>query len=207
MSHRLIVATICLAFMLPAHSQQLKAPLEIKEIRVGMSFKDVDALYPAFSKNCAESRPTSSGAIGCMHYVPPELHEAGAASLREQANKYPALKSFAGQRVNYISLLKLNEQVQSVSVSLPTKGWAVILGALTEKFGPPTSSINSTVQNRAGASFGQTIATWKADGQYLIAQKLGSNINNMAISLGSEAADATLMESAKEKSKEGAKDL
>jgi hypothetical protein len=207
MSYRLIVATICLVFMLPAHSQQLKAPLEIKEIRIGMSLKDVDALYPAFSRSCAESRPTPSGAIICMHSIPSEINEAKSAILREEANKYPALKSFAGQRVKFISLLKVNEQVQSVRVSLPTDGWAVILGAMTEKFGPPASSLNSTVQNRAGASFEQTIVTWKANGQYLVAKKLGSDINHMAIALGSEAADATLMESTKEKSKAGAKDL
>ena len=181
------------------------APLELKGVRPAMTMKDVEALYPDFSKNCS-NQSTATGVIICMHSLP-EGRYATSSYGKEREEKYPELKSFAGQRIKYFAVSMRGELIESARVSLPNSAWLLVTTALREKFGPPAATETGTVQNRAGATFEQEELTWRDADIYLTAKKRGSDIDTMAIELRSLETDRSAVEAVKSKAKEGAKDL
>jgi hypothetical protein len=54
--------------------------------------------------------------------------------------------------------------------------YADVRTAFVGKYGPPTRSVTSTVQNRMGASFEQEVLTWDGPNVYIALNRFGSNV-------------------------------
>ncbi|MBI3374982.1 MAG: hypothetical protein HY017_24940 [Betaproteobacteria bacterium] len=201
-------------------------PLEVKELRLGMNRDEVEAIIPGFSRTCGGIRELKD--VSCTHTIPivpsdidvitqkildggrgikGAMMEADRKEKLEVANRYPKLTTFADAPVKSFTVRKRNDVVASVSVTLDTTSWIVVTQALLAKYGKPFSSVNGTVQNRAGANFDQEKMTWRNGDQYVVAEKRTTQLDTMRIALQSDKGDAEDGEAVKDIGKKRAKDL
>jgi hypothetical protein len=184
-----------------------RAPLELKGVDTSSQMEQINALYPDFDKNCSTDPATQTR--GCLHLIPDakDLLKGGRYTL-ERFHRYPDLQQFGGVPVKYFSVIfGPNPTPQAVSVTVSTTHWRIVKDALIEKYGPPQSATDSTIQNRAGASFDQEVLLWTDGDKLLQASKRGRSVEDASVTLTSKVAAEAAADAAKKAAKENAKAL
>ena len=94
-----------------------------------------------------------------------------------------------------------NGQVIRISLSIPSDFFDTATQGAIQKYGKPTKTTSSTVQNRMGASFENTTLVWGDEkGSYILMTKYGSTIDHGIIYFGSAEDTALLKQSTAPKS-------
>lgn len=172
-------------------------PLSLKGIAPGMTVEQVDAQHPGLAAKCGVWK---DGGSRCTYSAAREAGRSGAGAI-------PSLTTLAGINVE-LWLIRLREgKVASVTVGGSSKDFDRLIAAISEKHGKPTTLTESTIQNRAGASFDQVEAQWIIADTSLQIRKRSGNVDRMMVTLGSKT-DRELMEKERqENAKKDATDL
>jgi hypothetical protein len=84
-------------------------------------------------------------------------------------------------------------RLQRIDLTVSENAYKAILAELTEKFGKPSSSKASTLQNRFGASFSQVETTWDRDGgKALTVTRFAGSVDDSRIYFSTEEDRETL---------------
>ena len=82
-----------------------------------------------------------------------------------------------------------------------------MLRAFNEKYGPPHEKLTKELQNNAGASFTNIIATWHTDCGDLKVEKYASSVTDGCVEIRSEKLQAMMDKHKARKAKKAAGDL
>jgi hypothetical protein len=94
-----------------------------------------------------------------------------------------------------------NGQVIRISLSIPSDFFDTAAQGAIQKYGKPTKTTFSTVQNRMGASFQNTTLVWGDEkGSYILMTKYGSTLDHGILYFGSPEDTALLKQSSAPKS-------
>ena len=94
-----------------------------------------------------------------------------------------------------------NGHVIRISLSIPSDFFDTAAQGAIQKYGKPTKTTSSTVQNRMGASFENTTLVWgDENGSYILMAKYGSTLDRGMIYFGSAEDTALLKQSTAPKS-------
>jgi hypothetical protein len=95
--------------------------------------------------------------------------------------------NYGGASVVSIIAMFLNDSLWAVTLTFPSSDTSTLISALTERYGKPAKLEDSTVQNRAGASFDQTKATWKLNDGTVEVYKRSGKVTDGRVDLKSNA--------------------
>lgn len=148
-------------------------PPSLKGLAPGMTKAQLAEVLPGITDACM---PTSkeAGNEGCLYY--PKRSRA----------RNPAFDTLAGGDVETWFAIVREGIATSIMVTMQTGNFDRVAAALSEKWGKPSASESSTVQNRMGATFDQTTITWRVDGSVVTAKRRSSKIDQMSVSLTTE---------------------
>lgn len=111
------------------------------------------------------------------------------------SNAPEAFRTFGGVSVDILLLLfGADDKMGVVLTQIPSKSFEGLLGAMIERFGPPTSSEDKPLQNKMGAKFMNRTVTWIKGDDKLIVEKYGSNLNLGQLRLSSLQYEKDLVE-------------
>lgn len=193
---------ILLCAPLLAWSQAALSPLEIKEIRIGEStLADVTAKFPG------------GHLVDKSVLVSPQGHVDKLCGYIH-INSNPECRRNAFDDVNVAGASPgtywfhdLDGKIESINVTFSKNGFLTVRDALIIKYGEPTERKIEEWKNRAGATFQSQALTWtRPDGEIRISQ-LGGRIDESRLTMYSPKYKANLLEQAKKKAAEGAKNL
>ena len=192
----LMLATAFVALVAAASAQETPS---LKGLRPDLAREEVEKVYPDLAKRCSTLK--GRNVVSC-YYAPPK------PELEKYRPRIADLDTLAGEPVkNWLLILDPQSAVDSVAVTLFTPSFDRVVGALTERYGKPSNTETSVVQNRAGASFDQVEVTWKIGDSHLVVNKRSSTIDEMSVSLSTRSRIAEWAQREKGKTKDAAKDL
>lgn len=166
-------------------------PIALKNLAPGMTTKEIRLLYPQFS---------------CRVYDGDEV--CSYFSEYTSIHGYnESLSTVAGAQVKSWFIPIRNGRSVSVIVTLASSEFDHVKAAMAERFGKPTSQETSTVTNRMGAKFDQTVTAWVRRGSVLQVQKRSSQVDEMRVLLTIAEAMKDADAASAAKTKKGAKDL
>lgn len=90
--------------------------------------------------------------------------------------------TYANKQANLTATFR-GETLSEGYVGIPPDSFDSIAEAITARYGPPASSSNETVQNRAGAKFDNRTMRWTIGGDSILATKYGSTVMRGYISI------------------------
>ena len=145
-----------------AHAQDA---LVFKGFQIGAKKEDVVAFFP---------RPPGMGCgpRGCFWDQ--------VSILRACSNREPACRQnfeYAGALPTLLMIEFKDDALVEVTADLPVHAFDAIAAAMRERFGPPNSDQQSTVQNRAGATFDNRELGWTRGDAVLTLTKRGGMID------------------------------
>lgn len=152
-----LLAMVALS-VLAADASAQSARLEVKGVPLGATKVEVEAALtaPACEADDADEEPQD---LYCKN------SDAGAGF-----NPWP--DSFAGKESQIVYNL-VDDKVGEITVAgLRAEDFSDVLDALTVKYGKPVIT-HPAVQNKAGASFENTIATWKRGQDVIVYDRYG----------------------------------
>lgn len=137
----------------PPPSAVAKAPLELKGVRLGMTYDDLVAAYPAGEQS--PMRPRENG-MSCL-----------------SGNTFCTVNVGTVAGVSSVLQVSLREgKVSDAYMGRITPGeFDGVVAALQEKFGPPASTMQGFVQNRMGGKFDNPAYVWDFPEGKLLATK------------------------------------
>jgi hypothetical protein len=168
------------------------APLDIKGLYPGQPIGAAEKIAPGLGLACGWFG-TLGPTLEC-HYSP--------RSRYSKEPSVPALDTIAGRAALLWLLTARDGALTSVSATFRTQDFDLIAAALREKYGAETKRADSTIQNRAGATFDQVQIEWRAADRTLVITKRGGKVDTGRIKLVS---DQELLDSKRDQEK-GAKD-
>lgn len=186
---------LALAFTAATLAAHGADPLSLKGIAPGMTLDQVEAAHPGFTKFCGDSAKAGNGS--CLVFI----------SRTTRNPDVPSLATMGGAPVRSIDVKFIRGQVATVHVRMENVRFGSVLAGLNEKFGEPAKVENSSIQNRAGASFDQVEATWKGSSAELTLRKRAGSIDVMSMDLAGTEFAADLEAQKKDRAKASAKDL
>lgn len=192
-----ILFALLLCAPLLVWSQAALSPLEIKDIRVGEStLTEVQARFPGRNDS-----PTSV-------VVSPQVFAViQCGSSRDCREKIQDSLKLAGISPGTYIYSAVDGIIEGIYVNFPKNGFLTVRDALIIKYGEPTERKIEEWKNRAGATLQSQALTWtRPDGEIRISQ-LGGRIDESRLTMYSPKYKANLVEQAKKKAAEGAKNL
>lgn len=117
------------------------------------------------------------------------------------------LATLGGVDVIGLSVGLKDDKVIRIMSKLPASGHDRLYDALASKYGPPDDSKTSTLQNRMGASFAQSISIWKRGAAAMTLTSPSGMIDEMTLVLEDTSRLKELTDSYKERAKSDSKDL
>jgi len=119
----------------------------------------------------------------------------------------PDLATFGGAPVNYIFMNYFNDRLKEIFVSVESKSFSQIVGALREKYGPPLDEKRVPIQTKAGAVYENVVMKWRSGESTLTAEKYFGSVDSSALKFEMDDYITEVGKRRKEKSKQGASDL
>lgn len=168
-------------------------PLELKGLIPGMPVSEAAAKLQGLAEACSLEGP---GHHSCF-YIP----------RSSSSRPIQALDTLAGAPVKIWSIDSRDGKISSVYATLTTNAFAMVSGAIEQKYGKPTTSKTSEVHNRMGASFDQVESAWRDGDAILDIRKRSGRIDSMGVSLTTMAEMNARQRDREEKAKKGASDL
>lgn len=98
-------------------------------------------------------------------------------------------------------------KIEELRATFTSNSFGTVIAALEEKYGKPTSSQAEQIQNKAGASFSNTVTTWKLPDGEIVATERSGKIETMSLRMSTNKVIAQRVEDAKKSVKEAAKNL
>jgi hypothetical protein len=163
--------------------------LNLKGLYIGLSLEEAKKVAPKLTDRCSTTRDLTG--YSCYYS---SKHHGGNETV---ANK-PVLSWMT---------IHDGQNVSGLYVTMDSGSFDHIVAALETKWGKPSSKDESMVSNRMGAKFDQVEVSWVKDGVKLRATKRGSKVDEMRITLVSEAALKKFNEDKAKSAADAAKDL
>lgn len=160
----------------PPPNAGAKAPLELKGIRLGMTYDELVAAYPNGEQS--PMRPRANG-MSCL-----------------SGNTFCTVDVGTVAGVTSVLQVSLREgKVADAYMGRITPGeFDGVVAALQEKFGPPATTTQGSVQNRMGGKFDNPAYMWDFPDGKLIATKFMPGAPTLDISQVEMASTAWLVE-------------
>ena len=169
MNNKIIITIVVLALLslLAFKYSEKKEPVFVKEPI--FDFKGVQLGAPSTPERVKEVLGVTCG-IGADYY---QVCNGSVTIAKE-----PAMMNL---------VINKNGIVQRISLSLSPGAFEVVTQELIKKFGTPTKTDQSTVQNPMSASFLQVVHLWKnANGNEVFYSKYESTIDNSVLNFSSK---------------------
>lgn len=139
-------------------------PLELKGIRPGMTYEQLNTAVPG---------------IPCS--LAPKVKRCGISGGLKGTPE--TMNTLAGRSVKLWSMAFTPDmRVAAVMLSLTPADFDAVRLALEEKYGPATTR-EVPIQNRMGATFKNTVSVWKRGDAVLELEKYGGSLDRMGITL------------------------
>ncbi len=90
--------------------------------------------------------------------------------------------SYAGVRAD-ISLMFYEDKLSMAHAKFSPSGFASVVSAIREKFGPPSSTKSEAITNRMGASFENQILEWKRSSTTIRAEKYTTSVDRSSVKI------------------------
>jgi hypothetical protein len=193
-AYALLIALIATATNIGAQGP----PLEIKGVPIGASMDELQAKIPGFT--CAAS--------GCILLVSSYVSKqcGSGASSNCLLKAWEPLK-FGPAFPKYYRAEFKDGKLARVSVTIDQGLAGQVIIALTEKYGKPSTDDVKSIQNRAGATFDNRVATWvRDDGEIKVEQRSGS-INDGDVTISAKGYNEAATKEIVDKAKASAKGL
>ena len=120
---------------------------------------------------------------------------------------YKSKLTIAETPVKFISFNFFNDLLSFINIKVEERYFSQIRDAFIEKYGKPTSEENSVIQNRAGASFDNSVLQWENSVSFIKLEKRSGQVDSSYISFRSKNGLFELEKRSKEKASSGSHDL
>lgn len=172
MSRNLIrLAGACAVFAaVSAHAQWAREPDAVLGVRLGQPL-----------------------AVQTLPPCPAKAYESPVTCLTTQASPlpgYPPMRSIGGHPFGYVSMsLKVDDSgmVNEIQAGMDQARFAEFKTVLIERYGQPTSTQHTTVQNGLGATFDAQILQWIGSRMSIIAMERPAQVNQSVVTFSDNA--------------------
>ena len=113
--------------------------------------------------------------------------------------------NFGGIRAQSITARFIDDRLVGMIVLMSEVHFGAIVDGLREKFGKPATTESSTIQNRLGATFVTTTATWTRPGSAVSATRYANSVDSSSVffadNLGLQRLEQRRQQAAKERAR------
>ena len=120
---------------------------------------------------------------------------------------YKSSETIAGAPIQFMVLFFFDDVLSSIAIREDEKYFNQIRDAMIEKYGKPTSENNEPIQNRAGASFDNSILEWDNSVSKIQLKRRSGKIDASSIVYSSKSGLAESGKRSKQNAASGSHDL
>lgn len=181
------LAALLLATALPTAHAGPTDPIDFRGVPMGAPEAALLNRVPEF--NCHASRPDAEPDVD-------RFCKATGDAL-----------NFGGIRAQSITARFIDDRLVGMIVLMSEHHFTVIVGGLREKFGKPTATESSTIQNRLGGTFVNTTLTWKRPGSAVLATRYATSIDSSSVFFADTFGNQQLEQRREQAARERAKSM
>jgi hypothetical protein len=177
---------------------------EVKGIAFGISQKEFETKFPLAWCHAPKQRAMADVMCGGVREnIKCDVRGAPKTCAEERDKLY----TFGGVPMNSIMANFYNDALASVRISFSAKDFDSVYAALTTRYGKPDELKTESIQNRAGAVFENTIASWRKGDSNLWVRRYSGNLDTSAADYTLDSSIAEFKKRQGDTAKKGASDL
>ena len=184
---------IAAAALVVSPLSSLAQQLELKGLSPGMAKEALNTKMPDLK--CVPDAASKS--YSECKYLRQSIHQANVTELN----------TLAEELVESWSFEFIDDRLGRIVIILPISSFDAVVSALRIKFGAPTKSGKSIVQNRMGAKFESRQFTWSKNQQMLVATEFAGSLDDSAVVLLNQHYLNNLKRPANEEGRRRSKDI
>jgi len=188
------------ALLLPAIPLFVQAQaIDFKGVPIGATKAEFSAAHPDF--HCTGNGCFVSDFATCKE------NPMRSAAYKLCSDRVNAIQTYAGVAANHLFIYFDDEgRLGAVSVSLPSASFGFVAAALESKYGAPERATEE-FKTKAGATFENSILTWRKDGNFILAKRLSGSTDLSSVRISSDTYASNEATKAAAKIKKRAGDL